>query len=68
MNQQSTETKRSKLIDVEEAAVRLGVTPRFIRRLVSERRVAFFKIGKFIRFDPAQLDRWLAACRVDAME
>ncbi len=53
------------LIDVDAAAARLSVTPRFVRRLVTERRVPYFKVGKFIRFDPAELDEWLAHCRIE---
>jgi excisionase family DNA binding protein len=68
MTDTSFEVKHSKLIDVEAAAVRLGVSPRFVRRLVSERRVGFFKVGKYIRFDPTELDAWLAGCRVDPWE
>ncbi len=52
------------LIDVDAAAERLNVTPRFVRRLVTERRVPYFKVGKFIRFDAVELDSWLAECRV----
>lgn len=47
------------LIDVDAAADRLSVTPRFVRRLVNERRVPHYKVGKFIRFDIAELDQWL---------
>lgn len=53
------------MIDVDAAAERLNVTPRFVRRLVTERRVPYFKVGKFIRFDSAELDSWLEQCRVD---
>ncbi len=53
------------LIDVDTAAERLNVTPRFVRRLVTERRVPYFKVGKFIRFDPVELESWLEDCRVD---
>ncbi|MCP3861170.1 MAG: helix-turn-helix domain-containing protein, partial [Phycisphaeraceae bacterium] len=42
----------------------LGVTDRFIRRLVAERRIPFLKIGKFIRFDPAEIEPWLDSQRV----
>lgn len=44
----------------EQLAQRLGVTIRFIRRLVDERRVPFLKVGKFVRFDPEHIERWLA--------
>ena len=55
-----------KLLDVDQAAEHLTVTPRFVRTLVAERRVPFLKVGKFIRFDLDDLDAWLDACRVEA--
>jgi excisionase family DNA binding protein len=36
-------------LTIEAAAHRLGVTPRLVRRLVSERRIGFVRVGKFIR-------------------
>lgn len=57
---------RDPLIDIEQAATRLGVSVRFMRRLVDERRIPFHKIGKFVRFDPADLDRWVASRRIEA--
>ncbi len=47
------------LIDIVQAAERLGVSVRFMRRLVDERRIPFHKIGKYVRFDPADLDRFV---------
>ena len=55
----------SALLDVHGAADRLGVTDRFIRRLVEERRIPFHKIGKLVRFDPIEVDRWIDTCRVE---
>ena len=54
---------RCELIDVPTLAVELGVTQRFVRRLVAEDRVPFLKIGKFVRFDPRQIDEWVDSCR-----
>jgi len=51
-------------IDVAGAAERLGVTERFVRRLIEERRVPFYKVGRLVRFDPAELDAWFEAQRV----
>ncbi len=51
------------LIDVPALAQRLGVTERFIRRLTAEDRVPFLKIGKFVRFDPLEIDDWVDAKR-----
>jgi predicted DNA-binding transcriptional regulator AlpA len=35
--------------------------------LVDERRIPFCKIGKFVRFDPVDIDAWIAARRVDSV-
>ncbi len=51
------------LITTPQLAERLGVTERFVRRLVTEDRVPFLKIGKFVRFEPARIDQWLTDCR-----
>ena len=53
------------LLDVDQIADRLGVTPRFIRRLVDERRIPFCKLGKFVRFDAAEIAAWVDARRVE---
>lgn len=50
------------LYDTEQLAQTLNVSPRFVRRLVSERRVPYLKIGKFVRFDPGAISEWLEGC------
>jgi excisionase family DNA binding protein len=52
------------LLDVAGLATRLAVTERFVRRLVFERRIPFLKIGHFVRFDPVEVERWIAQTRV----
>ena len=37
----------------------LEVTESFVRRLVARQRIPFFKIGKFIRFDPDEVWTWV---------
>ena len=54
------------LLDVNEVAVLLSVNPRFIRRLVDERRIPFCKLGKFVRFDVAEIAAWVDDRRIDA--
>jgi excisionase family DNA binding protein len=51
------------LLDIDRVAQTLGVTPRFVRRLVAERRIPFIKVGKFVRFDPFELDAWIEGKR-----
>lgn len=65
----TTETRAATtaLIDVNETARRLGVTTRFVRRLVDERRIPFHKIGKYVRFDQTDVNDFAAKSRVEAM-
>ncbi len=56
------------LLNVERAAERLSVSPRFMRKLVAERRIPFFKVGRAVRFDTADLRDWLESCRVEAVD
>jgi excisionase family DNA binding protein len=52
----------ARLLTIEQAAERLGVTPRMIRRLTASRRLPFVKVGRLVRFrdtDIAQcVDEW----------
>jgi excisionase family DNA binding protein len=48
-----------------EAAVYLNVTERYMRRLVAERRIPFFKVGRLLRFATTDLDAYLEACRIE---
>ena len=59
---------REPLIDLDEVAGRLGVSPRYVRRLVAERRIAYLKVGRLLRFDADVVDAWLAACAVRTYE
>jgi excisionase family DNA binding protein len=52
------------LLDVEGLAEWLGVEVVFVRRLVSERRVPFVKIGKYVRFEPDKVAAWIGGQRV----
>ena len=64
----TTNRRHSPLIDIDEVAVRLGVSTRYVRRLVAERRIAYLKVGRLLRFDADVVDAWLAACGVIANE
>ena len=45
-----SEQMNDELIGIKQLASRLGVSERFVRRLVEERRIAFHKIGRYVRF------------------
>jgi excisionase family DNA binding protein len=53
------------LLNVDQAAERLGTSPRFVRRLIAEHRIAYAKLGKHVRIDSADLDAFVAAGRVE---
>ncbi|MQY19331.1 hypothetical protein NRB20_24160 [Nocardia sp. RB20] len=58
----------STYMDVDQAAVYLGVGVRFIRRLVAERRVVFYKVGGHLRFKVADLEAFAQAGRVEPIQ
>lgn len=55
-------------LDIEGAAAYLGVTVRFLRGLVAERRITHYKVGRLLRFAPDDLDAFLSAGRREAVE
>ena len=62
----TTNWRHSPLIDIDEVAGRLGVSTRYVRRLVAERRIAHVKVGRLLRFDADVVDAWLEAGAVKA--
>lgn len=56
-----------RLLTVELAAERLGTSPRFIRRLIAERRIRFTRLGRHVRIAVSDLDEFIAAGRVEAV-
>jgi excisionase family DNA binding protein len=55
------------LLDIEGVAEVLGVSVRHVRRLVAERRIPYIKWGRYLRFDPAQLEVWIEDARIAAV-
>jgi excisionase family DNA binding protein len=54
-----TTTELPRLLNITQVAEHLGVNVRHVRRLVYERRIPFIKWGHLIRFDPADVQRWM---------
>lgn len=54
-----TTTELPRLLNITQVADHLGVNVRHVRRLVYERRIPFIKWGHLIRFDPADVQRWM---------
>ncbi len=55
------------LLTLEDVAKRLDVPPRFVRRLVAERRITYHKVGRYVRFHERDIADYLAANRIEAM-
>ncbi len=55
------------LLTVEPAAERLSTSPRFIRRLIAERRIEFVKVGRHVRISETALAAFIEAGRVDPL-
>ncbi len=54
------------LLNVEEAAEYLATTVRNIRRMVSNRAIPHYKVGKFVRFKRSELDQFILRGRREA--
>ena len=53
-----------KLLTTTEAAGRLGVSKRTLQDLAAERKIAFVKFGRNVRFAVADLDKFIESHRV----
>jgi excisionase family DNA binding protein len=58
--------RMDRLLTLAEVAERLNTTPRHVRRLVFERRIAYRKLGRYVRFHPDDVAEFVAAHRVEA--
>jgi excisionase family DNA binding protein len=56
------------LLTVEQAAERLNTKPRFVRRLIAERRIEFHKVGRHVRISEPALAAFIEAGRVEPIE
>ena len=48
-------------VDSETLAEYLGTTPRHIKNLVYRRAIPHTHVGRLLRFDLREIDRWVAA-------
>ncbi len=61
---QGRDIDRGPLLTVAQAGEFLGTGERFVRRLITERRIAYVKVGKYVRLERATLDAFVDAGRV----
>jgi len=60
-------TLNPRMLTCLEAADKMGVSERFIRRLVHERRLTFVKVGAHVRIRSDDIEAFLEAGRVEAI-
>ena len=48
-----------RLLTVEDAAIVLGTTERFPRRLIAERRIRFVRVGRHVRIPETELQEFI---------
>ena len=51
-----------KMLTVKDAAERLGVPVNTVYKLTAERQLAHYRIGRSVRIDEADLDRYISGC------
>ena len=56
-----TSAQAERLLTVEAAAERMSTSVRFVRRLVTERRIAYVKLGRHVRISETALCEFIAA-------
>lgn len=59
MEQKANPDRAVTLLTVEEVASQLGVNIRHVRRLVQARRLPHIKWGRLLRFDQADITRFV---------
>jgi excisionase family DNA binding protein len=52
------------LLTVAQAGAYLGTGERFVRRLITERRISYVKLGKYVRLQRSALEAFVEAGRV----
>lgn len=58
-------SRASELLTVEQAADRIRMSARYVRRLIAERRIGFYRLGRSVRIDPADLTAFIIAGRIE---
>jgi excisionase family DNA binding protein len=57
----------SELLTVSQAAVVMGMSARYVRRLVTERRIAFHRLGRSVRIAASDVEAHVVSGRVEPM-
>jgi len=55
----------AELLTIEQAADRISMSVRYVRRLIAERRIVFYRLGRSVRIDPVDVTALIASGRVE---
>ena len=55
------------VLTIEQAAVRINMSVRYVRRLVAERRIPFHKLGRSVRIKASDIAAHVDAGRVEPL-
>lgn len=55
------------LVDMKEIGRRLGLTVFSLQKRVQKNEIPHYRIGRLVRFDPKEIDAWLAEKKVRAV-
>jgi excisionase family DNA binding protein len=55
------------MLTIDQAAERINMSARYVRRLIAERRIVFYRFGRAVRIDPADLAAHMTAGRVEPL-
>ena len=66
MEPQAATIRATQLVNVNEAAQFLAVSPSTLYGWVWQRRIPFVKVGRAVRFDMADLERFVTQNRIEA--
>lgn len=53
-----------RLYTITDVAEHLNTTERHIKELVYRRQIPYCKVGRLVRFKPAEIEAWLDATKV----
>lgn len=52
---------KDRLLTVDQAADRLNTGPRFVRRLIAERRITYVRVGRHVRVPESVIEAYVQA-------
>ncbi len=53
------------LIDIHELSKRLGISVNTAYSWVNQRKIPYVKVGRLVRFDVLDIEKWLASNKVE---